>query len=192
MNFLIRLKDAAAFDFEFSIEHDANRFRIDTVFFLQDAGAERLLRVPIFHRDDGLQDDRAGIEIFVHEVDRATGKFYAVFERLALRFQARKRRQQRRVNIQNAVWKRRHKVRRQQAHISGKANQVHLVLVQDGDDLPVVGFTLQTFRWNHARSNAARFGTLDTGRAFAVTDDHGDFRVRNPARGDAVRQRLEI
>jgi len=43
-----------------------------------------------FHRDGGLQHDRAGVEIFIHKVDRATGEFYAVFERLALRFQARK------------------------------------------------------------------------------------------------------
>ena len=54
----------------------------------------------------------------------APGKFRAVFERLPLRFKPRKRRQQRRMNIQDATRKRRDEIRRKQTHVSREANEI--------------------------------------------------------------------
>ena len=48
-----------------------DRLRIDAVLLLEDARGERLHRVVVQHRDRRLQDDRAGVQILVHEVHRA-------------------------------------------------------------------------------------------------------------------------
>src|SRR5258707_9759965 len=47
-----------------------------------------VLVVGIEDGDDGLQDDGAGVEIFVDEVDGASGELDAVVEGLLLRFEA--------------------------------------------------------------------------------------------------------
>ena len=53
--------------------------------------------------DGALHDDRAGVEMFVDEVDGAAGDFHAVRDRLRLRVDAGKRGQQRRMDVQDAV-----------------------------------------------------------------------------------------
>ena len=75
----------------------------------------------------------------------AAGEFYAVVERLALRFQAGKGREQGGVDIENPAAKRGDEVGREKAHESGKANQIDARIVQGGDNQPIVGFPLHPF-----------------------------------------------
>ena len=98
------LDDAAAVDFEVSFQDKFNGFGVDSVLFAQDVLGEGGFGVIVGDGDDGLQNDGAGVKIFVDEMNRAAGKFYAVFEGLALGFEAGKRRQQRRMDIQDAIW----------------------------------------------------------------------------------------
>ena len=49
------------------------------MFFGQNACGERFGSVVIEDRHDGLDDNRPGVEIFVHEVHRATCILHAVF-----------------------------------------------------------------------------------------------------------------
>ena len=56
------------------------------MFLFQDALGKGVLVVGVENRDGGLQDDGAGVEIFVDEVDGAAGEFDAVVEGLFLRF----------------------------------------------------------------------------------------------------------
>jgi len=56
--------------------------------FLQNFTGERHFCIAVANGNNRLQDDRAGVEIFVDEMDGAAGEFHAVFERLALRFEA--------------------------------------------------------------------------------------------------------
>jgi len=160
--------------------------------FSQNFVGERSFSVFVEDGDSGLRDDRAGVEIFVDEVDRAAGKLHAVFEGLALRFEAGKRREQRGMNVQDAIWKFGDEKRGEQTHVAGKADQVDAMLVEDGGDLAVVGFALEAFRRDDAGLDSARFGALDAGRAFAIADDDGDFRVGDAARNNAFRERLEV
>ena len=92
----------------------------------------------VFDRDDGLQDDWAGVEIFVHEMHGAAAELDAVFERLALRLETRKRGQQRGMNIQDAARKGGDEIGREQAHESREADQVDAVFAERGDDQAVV------------------------------------------------------
>jgi len=125
-----------------AFEDDSNGFGINSVFFLQDTRGKSFFRVVVVYWQDGLENDGAGVEIFVNEMDRAAGELDAVLESLALRLETWKRGQQRWVNVQNAVWKRGHKIRRQQAHVAGEADEIDFVLVQDRYNLAIIGFAL--------------------------------------------------
>src|SRR5260370_10591324 len=125
-------------------------------------------------------------------MDGAAGEFYAIFEGLALRFKAGERREQRWVNVQDAIWIFCDEEGRQQAHVSGEADEVDFVLVENGGDLAVVDFALKAFRRNHASGDSARFRALDARGAFAIANADGDFGVRNAACRDAIRERLEV
>ena len=71
----------------------------------QDARRQRLDGVVVQHRHRRLQHDRPGVEIRVHQMHRRAGDAHAVLERLALRVEAGKRRQQRRMDVEDAIGK---------------------------------------------------------------------------------------
>src|SRR5277367_1812131 len=83
-------RHAAPGDFVLAREHQFNGFRVDAMLFVKNFFGERGFRVVVFHWDGGLQNDGAGIEIFVHEVDGASSEFRTVLESLLLRFEAGK------------------------------------------------------------------------------------------------------
>ena len=66
--------------------------------------AERLLRIVVQHRHRRLQNNRAGIQILVDKMHRAAADLDAMFQRLMLRVEAGERGQQRRMDIQRALW----------------------------------------------------------------------------------------
>src|SRR6185437_5457155 len=102
---ILQKDDAAAFDAVTAFEHDAHGFGVDAVLFGEDASGERIHRIVVANWNGGLQDDRAGVEIFVDEMHGAADEFYAVLESLALSFEPGKRRQERRMNIENTAAK---------------------------------------------------------------------------------------
>src|ERR1700741_2882034 len=102
---LNRMQDAAAGDFVVPFQDDFYGFGVDAMFLFQDALGKGVLVVSVEDRDSGLQDDGAGVEIFVDEMDSAAGKFYAVVEGLLLRFEAGERGEKRRMNIEDALRK---------------------------------------------------------------------------------------
>src|SRR5260370_34711483 len=92
-------------------QYNFYRFGINAVFFLQNSRAERDLSIAIFDGHNSLQHNRSGIEMFVDEMQRASGEFYPIFQSLPLRFESRERWQQRGMYIYNALRKCRHKPR---------------------------------------------------------------------------------
>ena len=82
------MQHAAACDFEISFKDDFYGFGIDAMFLHQNSFGQSCFGVFVLYWHDCLQDDWAGVEIFVYEVDGAAGEFYSVFEGLALRFEA--------------------------------------------------------------------------------------------------------
>src|ERR1700682_2999182 len=96
------------------------------------------------------------------------------------------------MNIQNALRKTLYEVRRQQAHITGQADQINLVLAQNRNDLAVVCLTLKPSRRNDLRGDPSRGGALNSLRAFSIGDNHSDVRIWNSALGNAIRESLKI
>ena len=86
---------------------------------------------------------------------RAAGNLHAVVQRLPLRIEARKRGQQRGMNVQHAVRESPHEMRAQQPHEARQTDQFHLMRPQFFDQQLVVSFALQPLRRDHAHRNAA-------------------------------------
>src|SRR5690348_1832476 len=185
-------EDAAAFDAIAAFEDDAHGFGIDAMLFGEDAGGERLLGVVVADGHGGLEDDGAGVEIFVHEVHSAAGDFHAVIERLALGFESRERGEKRRMDIEDASAKGLDEMRREKAHVAGEADEINTGGLERGDDEVIVGFAFEALRGDDFGGDAARAGALDAGGAFAMADDDGDFGVGNAAEADTLRERLKI
>jgi hypothetical protein len=64
------------------------------MFLDEDSLRQRLHRVIVQDRDDGLEHDRSAIHVLGHQVNRRAGEPYAVLQRLSLRIKTWKRWQQ--------------------------------------------------------------------------------------------------
>src|ERR1019366_1935516 len=104
----------AALDAMPARENQAHRFGVNAMLLDEDARGKRFIRIVIAYGHHGLRQNRPGIEILIHQMHGAAAELHAVFERLPLRLKARERRQQRWVNVEDALRKRRDKMRRQQ------------------------------------------------------------------------------
>ena len=96
------------------------------------------------------------------------------------------------MDIQDALRKRLHEIGREQAHVSGEADQIDFMFAQGGDDLAVVSFALEAAGRQDQSGDSARCGAVNSLRAFAIGYDDGDLRVGNPAGGNAVRQGFKV
>ena len=79
----------------------------------------------------------------------------AVFQRLLLRIQSAKRGQQAGVNVQNPAAIRVNEFRRQDPHVSGKANEIYLTRLQRANDIAIMLFATSTSTFNHECLNSA-------------------------------------
>ena len=95
---------------------------------LQNPRSQRVFVVGIEYGHNFLHQDGAVIEVLVDEVDGATGDFDAVGEGLLLGFEAGESGEQRRVNVENAARELLHEPRGEQAHVSGEADEVDVML----------------------------------------------------------------
>ncbi len=136
---------AAIFQPVRSAQHYADRFAVDAVLFFQNSGRERFYCIVIEHRHGGLNNDRPGIKILIHEVDRTAGNLDTVLERLVLRIESLECRQQRWMNVQYAIRKSPHEVGAQQAHETSQADQLHVMLSKLLHQLAIVDFPVETF-----------------------------------------------
>src|SRR5271157_5094498 len=136
-------------------QHDPDCLGVCDVLLLQNACGQRVLVIRAEHGHGLLQDDGAVVEVGVHEVHRAAGDFHAIVEGLLLRLQSWKRRQQRRMDVEDAVGKLLHEPRRQQAHVSRKADKINFVLAQRGNDLAIMLFARLALRRDHQRGQPA-------------------------------------
>ena len=126
------------------------------------------------NRNGALQDDGAVVKLFIDKVHRAAGDFDAVGKSLLLRLKPGKSRQQRGMDVENAVGEGGDERWRKQAHVAGQANQIDAVLLQAGEDVGIV------FGAGAAFGDVERVGRprswLRPGRALGhVRDDDGDF-----------------
>jgi len=79
---------------------------------------------------DALQDDRTPIELGRHKMDRDTGDLDPVIECLSLRIHTGKRREKRRVDVQDPIGKSLDHRAAQHTHEPGEAHNIHASLLK--------------------------------------------------------------
>src|SRR6185503_7045797 len=104
--------------------------------------------IGIEHGNGGLDQDGAGIEKFVDNMNGTAGNPHPMIEGLALGVESRERREQGRVNVQYAVGKGLYERRAEQPHEAGEADELHIVSAQLIDYELVVSFALHAARFN--------------------------------------------
>src|SRR3989304_2699150 len=97
---------------------ELDRPRIDLMFVRKDPGGQGLLGIVVKDRDDGLDDDGAGVYPFIGEVDGAAGKLHTVSQGLALGVKPRERGKQGRMDVHDPLVKKVDKAGRQAAMIT--------------------------------------------------------------------------
>src|ERR1700758_4749177 len=85
-----------------------------------------------------LQDDDAVVELLIDEMHGAASDFDAILKGLLLRIQAGKRGQQRWMDVQNALRKSLNKAWREQAHVTGEANELDAMVLERSNDSGIV------------------------------------------------------
>ena len=99
-------------------------------------------------------DDRPAVEFGVDEMHGRAAHAHAVLERLPLRVEAGKRRQQRRMDVQDPFGKRLEQRRPDQPHEAGQTDQIDVARAQLLDERPVVGVAVGVVA--RARQHARR------------------------------------
>src|SRR5271170_1805823 len=115
-----------------------------------------------------LQNDDAVVDCLIDKVNCATGYLGAIVECLGLRIQTWESRKERRVNIENPVWKGLHKGRRDDAHVAGKTDEVYLVLMQPGDHLGVMFGALMAGGGNREGRKIELASGVESRRVFEI------------------------
>ena len=116
----------------------------------------------------------------------------AVVQRLLLRVKARIFREQRRVDVENAIRERIDEDRAQQAHESGKADKRDVAVVQFGDERAIVVLTRRVgLVAQHERFDAGGSRVIETRRIGAIRNHDRD-RCVELSSLDRVDDRLEV
>src|ERR1700761_3257334 len=76
--------------------------------------------------------------MLIHKMHCAPRDFDAIVECLLLRIEAWKCGEQRRMNVQNSLRESLNEAGREQAHVPGQANKLHVVPLERGDDGGIV------------------------------------------------------
>jgi hypothetical protein len=162
------------------------------VFLHENAIRERGSAVVIAHRNRSLHDDRTGIDIFIDEVNRATGDLHAGGNGLRLRIDARKRRQQRRVNVHDAHRILGDELRGQQAHVAGQRDEIGPGVFEHAHDFCFMRCAVRKRAViDDECGQAERSRALDSRRLRPVRDHADDLRIEAAPR-DRLVNRFEV
>ena len=121
-----------------------------------------------------------------------TGHLHTVVEGLLLCIEPWERRQQRGMDIKNPIRKRGHKLRRKQPHITGQANQVHVVRLQPSHHIRVVFGPLAALRHKHRRRQPQLARGLQSRRLGDVRNHRRYLDALQPPCANRLRNRNKI
>ena len=158
----------------------------------QDAAGEAVGGVAEVNRDFLLKDDRPRVQILVHEMNSGAADAGAVVERLLLRVQAGVSRQQRWVNVEDAVRKSVNENRTQQPHEAREAHQRHAALPEFRDQRAIVVLaSAVVLVIQDQRFNAGGDRVIETRGIGAIGNDDRDRRVE-PLFGNRIDDGFQI
>jgi hypothetical protein len=163
-----------------AVEHTLNGLWVEPVFCGENARAQGLNRVVVGDGDGSLHDDWAGVKFRGDQVHGRARDPDAMVECLSLRVQSRKCRQEGRVNVDDAVGKRRDERGAEQSHKAGKAHKMDGARAQCLGKRAIVSATVRPLpRCHHDRLDAGRGRACQACNVGDIRDDDGDFRSQS-------------
>ena len=96
------------------------------------------------------------------------------------------------MDVQDAVGEGAHKLRRDDAHVSGQADQIDAMLAQRSDDLGVVLGALAPRRWNGDGEQTELSRRFEAGGVGQVRQNDGDLRAGETALADRLGDGHEV
>jgi hypothetical protein len=161
-----------------------NGFAIGDVLFDKDPVSERVSVVGFENRNGALQNYRAVIEVLIDEVHGAASDFDSIVEGLLLGIESRKGGQQRRVDVEDAIWKCSNEAGGEQAHVASEADEVDVVFPKAGDKVGVVLGARTAFRNVDGGGKIEIAGGGNSGSVGDVGNDNSNFDVGEAAFSD--------
>lgn len=183
---------AAATNLILTTGHHAQSLGVGEVLLVQDSLCQRVRVVPLEDRDGSLHDDGAVIEFVIDEMHCAAGDPDPISEGLFLRLETWKSRQQRRMNVNDAVWESGDKAGREEAHVPGQADQIHMMLFEAAENIGVVCFSRAPLGGVERRGQPEFLGRGQAGGAGDVGDDDGNLHTGQAAGPDGIRDGQEV
>src|SRR6266540_28365 len=148
------------------------------MFLFKYARGKSFLSVVIQHRNHALPDDWATIESLINKVNGTTGPLDAVFQHLAMGIKPRKRRQQTRMNIQNAAAIRFDEEGGEQTHVPRKANYLHSVRLKRRDNLTIMFISTPAVPLDDGCVKAPLLCRVQSRRIWLIAHHQGDYCAR--------------
>ena len=128
----------------------------------------------------------------VDEVDGASRDLGSVVERLLLGVEAGEGRQQRGVDVEDAVGEGAHELGRDEAHVAGQADEIDLVLVEAREHFGIVVGALAAGRGDRDGGEAKLARRGEAGRIVAVGEHDGNLRAEQALLLDGLGDGKEI
>ena len=157
----------------------ATHLGYNSMFCRMDTLVQAFRGVIVQHWHSLLADDRSGIHAGIHEMHRATRHANPMRERLFPCLQSGKRRQQRRMDIDDAIFERAQKIALKDTHESREDDQVHLRLAQSihkSRSASSPSLVRKLPGWNELCGDVPFTRVRQDSRAFNVAEDDGDLR----------------
>jgi len=164
---------------EFPTGYQCDCPRQNSIFLRENSLRKCFFVVIVADGDYRLQNDRSTINAAVDEVNRGAGYFHAVIERLALRMQPGKRRQQRRMDVEYPPFVSLEQWAAKDTHESREENELNAGGVADVED-PLFRTLLKTAtaltRIDHVALNAERLGNAHGSGSRIVCNETDNLR----------------
>lgn len=170
----------------------ANGVDVGAVFLLEDAGGEGFGSIARVDRDLALEDDRAGVEVFVYKMNGAARGLFPGGDDAFVDVKARICGQKARVDVDDAIRKCPNKQRRKQPHIARQADELYAAIFQSRNDLGIVLLTLASISFNDQSLNTTFRRLCQTRHVRLVADNDRDLARRYLTARDGINQRHHI
>ena len=152
---------------------EVERPRINGVLGIEDSGRQGLFGVLWPHGNGLLEHDRARIEPGIDEMHRRARPAHTRVQGLFLWAQTRKRREKRRMDVQDWSAESRDEIRREEAHVARKTEHIH-GRVEGRQDLSLVVFASPAPTRESQRPTTCRTRYLERASTFRVACDFAD------------------
>jgi hypothetical protein len=173
-------------------DNQSQRFGVQLMFLFEYSRCKSFLSVVIKHRDNALRDDWATVESLINKVNGTTGPLDAVLQYLSMSVKSGKRRQQTRMNIQNAITIGFDEEAREQSHITRKTNYLYSLSLKRRDNIAIMFISTSAVTLDDGCLEAPPFCHVHSRSVWLIANHHGNYSPRDATFIYGAREREHV